>query len=280
MALPTIVAVLGLGIFPLIYSLTLSFRRWDLQLPGRPFVGLDNYREALSDDRVWAAMKNTLLLSVGGVALECVLGLGLALLLIDELRGKRFVIPLLMLPVMMVPVVVALAWRLLWDAQYGPVNHFLGVVSGRDVGIRWLSQTDTALIAILVTDVWQWTPFMFLILLAGLASVNADLYDAAALDGAGWWSTLRDITLPALAPIIAVAVLFRWMDAFKLFDFVFMFTQGGPGTSTETISWYLYQLGLRLFRMGYAAALSYLIVIFLTVVATLYAALAMHEERA
>jgi multiple sugar transport system permease protein len=276
---PTVVAVLGIGIYPLLYSLTLSFRRWNLQDKTHPFVGLDNYSEALRDDRVWAALKNTLMLSVGGVAIELVLGLGLALVLIDELRGKRFIIPLLMLPVMMVPVVVALGWRLLWDANYGPVNYFLGLVTGRDVAIAWLSQTKPALIAILVTDVWQWTPFMFLILLAGLATVDPDLYDAASLDGAGWWRTLLDITLPAIAPVIAVAILFRWMDAFKLFDLVYMFTQGAPGTSTETVSWYVYQLGLKFFRMGYAAALSYLIVIFLAIVATLYAAILLREER-
>ncbi|MDP9366159.1 MAG: sugar ABC transporter permease, partial [Chloroflexota bacterium] len=279
MAAPAIVAILGLGLFPLVYSLALSFRRWDLQVPGRPWIGLDNYAAALGDDRVWAALRNTLLLSVGGVALQFVLGLGLALVLIDELRGKRFVIPLLMLPTMMVPVVVALGWRLLWDATYGPVNHLLGFLSGRDVQIAWFSQADTALVAILVTEVWQWTPFMFLILLAALAGVNADLYDAAALDGAGWWRTLRDITLPAIGPVVAVALLFRWMDAFKVFDLVYMFTQGGPGTSTETLSWYVYQLGFKFFRMGYAAALSYLVVVFLTVVATVYAARWLREER-
>ena len=116
MALPTIIAIAALGVYPLLYSLTLSFRRWDLQVPEQPFVGLQNYADALSDDRVWAALKNTLILSVGGVGLELLFGLGLALVLVDELRGKRFIIPLLMLPVMMVPVVVALTWRLLWDA--------------------------------------------------------------------------------------------------------------------------------------------------------------------
>jgi multiple sugar transport system permease protein len=279
MALPAILAIAGLGIFPLIYSLTLSFRRWDVQVPDRPFVGLANYAEALTDERAWAALGNTLLLSVGGVALELLLGLGLALVLIEELRGKRFIIPLLMLPVMTVPVVVALSWRLLWESQYGPINYFLGLLPGWDRQITWLSQTNTALVAILVTEVWQWTPFMFLILLAGLAGVNPDLYDAAALDGAGWWRTLRDITLPAIAPVLAVAILFRWMDAFKIFDFIWMFTQGGPGTSTESVSWYIYQLGLKFFRMGYAAAMSYLVVIFLSIVVTIYVGRVLREER-
>jgi multiple sugar transport system permease protein len=250
-----------------------------VQVPERPFVGFANYAEALTDERAWAALRNTLVLSVGGVTLEFLLGLGLALVLIDELRGKRFIIPLLMLPVMMVPVIVGLAWRLLWESQNGPINYFLGLIPGWDRQITWLTQPNTALVAILVTEVWQWTPFMFLILLAGLAGVNPDLYDAAALDGAGWWRTLRDITLPAIAPVLAVVILFRWMDAFKIFDFIWMFTQGGPGTSTESISWYVYQLGLKFFRMGYASAMSYLVVIFLTIVATVYVALALREER-
>ena len=280
MAAPTIIAILALGIFPLLYSLVLSFQRRDLQHPNEDqFVGLGNYAAALADARFWDSMTNTVLLVVGGVAIQFVLGLGLALVVVDELRGKRFIIPLLMLPVMMVPVVVALSWRLLWDSQFGAINHILSFILRRDVDVLWLTNKWTALFAILVTDVWQWTPFMFLILLAGLSSLNPELYEAAALDGAGWWQELREITLPGLAPVIAVAVIFRALDAFKIFDQIFMLTQGQPGTSTETISWYIYQVGYKFFSMGYAAAISYLLVIFLTVAATIYAALFLREER-
>jgi multiple sugar transport system permease protein len=280
MAAPTIAAILALGIFPLLYSLALSFQRRDLQHPNEDqFLGLGNYAAALTDARFWDSMINTVLLVVGGVALQFVLGLGLALVVVDELRGKRFIIPLLMLPVMMVPVVVALGWRILWDSQFGAINHILSFVLRRDVDILWLTNKWTALFAILVTDVWQWTPFMFLILLAGLSSLNPELYEAAALDGAGWWQELREITLPGLAPVIAVAIIFRALDAFKIFDQIFMLTQGQPGTSTETISWYIYQVGYKFFSMGYAAAISYLLVIFLTVAATIYAARFLREER-
>jgi multiple sugar transport system permease protein len=280
MASPTIGVILALGIFPLLYSLVLSFQRRDLQHPNEDqFVGLANYAAALVDPRVLSAMTNTLLLVVVGIAIQFVLGLGLALVVVDELRGKRFIIPLLMLPVMMVPVVVALGWRLLWDSQYGPINQILSIILRRDVDILWLTQKWPALFAILVTDVWQWTPFMFLILLAGLSSLNPELYEAAALDGAGWWEELREITLPGLAPVIAVAILFRALDAFKIFDQIFMLTQGQPGTSTETISWYIYQVGYKFFNMGYAAAVSYLLLIFLTVVATVYASRFLSEER-
>ena len=272
MALPAIVLLGGLGLFPLLYSLTLSFRRWDLQSRDKsyPFIGLDNYGDALRDDRVWAALQNTGVILVAAVAIEFVLGFLLATVFVGELRGKRLIIPILMLPVMVVPVVVGLTWRMLWDNQYGAINEVISRIMGREVTIVWLAETRTALAAMIVTDVWQWTPFMFLILLAGLTGLNPELYDAAALDGAGAWALMRDITLPGVSRIIAVAVLFRALDAFKFFDFVYMFTQGGPGTSTETISWYIYQLGFKFFRMGYAAAVSYLALILLTVVATLY----------
>jgi multiple sugar transport system permease protein len=279
MVVPTLIAILALSVFPLLYSLSLSFQRRDLQHPNDDqFLGLANYAAGLIDPRVHTAMFNTILLVVVGIALQFLIGLGLALVVVDELRGRRFFIPLLMLPVMMTPVVAALGWRILWDSQFGAVNHFLAFILRRDVDILWLTNRWTALFAILVTDVWQWTPFMFLILLAGLASLNPEYYEAAALDGAGWWQQLWAITLPGLAPVIAVAVIFRIMDAFKIFDQIFMLTQGQPGTSTETISWYIYQVGYKFFNMGYASAVSYLLLIFLSVVGTLYVSRFLREE--
>ncbi len=270
MVAPAVLLILGLGVYPLISAVALSFQKWELQSQERPFVGLANYREALSDGRVWGSLENTAIFVVCAVAIELVLGFGLALLLVGEFRGKRVILPLLMLPVMMVPVVVGLTWRTLWDNQYGAINAVLSAIAGEQVNILWLAQKNTAIAAMIVTDVWQWTPFMLLVLLAGLSAVNPDLYEAAALDGAGWWASLRDISLPGIAPVIAVAVLFRALDAFKIFDLVFMFTQGGPGTSTETASWYVYQLGFKFFRLGYASAVAWVIVIVLTVVCTIY----------
>ncbi|MDF2762116.1 MAG: transporter substrate-binding protein, partial [Thermomicrobiales bacterium] len=243
LVLPALLLILGLSIVPLIQSLTISFQRWDLQSQEHPFVGLQNYRDVLFDPRVWGAFQNTGIIVVGAVAAEFLLGLGLALLFAGEFTGKRFAMPILMLPVMVVPIVVGLTWRMLWDNQYGAINQTLSWIAGRDVNILWLAHRDTALFAMIVTDVWQWTPFMFLVLLAALSSVNPELYEAASLDGAGWWQALRDVSLPGIARVIAVAILFRALDAFKVFDLVYMFTQGGPGTSTESISWYIYQLG-------------------------------------
>jgi multiple sugar transport system permease protein len=272
LALPAILIVLALAVYPLVYSLWLAFHQWDLQTPGHPFVGLDNFRDALQDDRVWMALKNTGVIVVVGIFFEFLLGLGLALLLVDTVHIRRILLPIVMLPVTMVPIVVGLTWRMMWDNQYGVVNALLRIPFGDDLNIIWLGQTRTAIIAMIVTQVWQWTPFMFLIMLAALSSVNPDLYEASSLDGAGWWRQLLDITLPAIKPIVAVAILFRALDAFKIFDLVYMFTQGGPGTSTETISWYIYQVGFKFFRMGYGSAISYLTLILLSILATLYVA--------
>ena len=263
---------------PLVRALTLSFQRWELQSPEQPWVGLANYGEALRDARVWASLQHTLVIVVFAVTLELLLGFGLALLLSGDFPGKRVILPAMMLPVMMVPVVVGLTWRTLWDNQYGPINAVIGRIIGHPPNIVWLANQKTALAAIIVTDVWQWTPFMLLILLAGLTGVNPELYEAAALDGAGWWASLRDISLPGIAPVVAVAVLFRGLDAFKIFDLVFMFTQGGPGTSTETVSWYIYQLGFKFFRLSYASAVSFLILILLSVACTLYVGLFLRER--
>jgi multiple sugar transport system permease protein len=297
MVLPTVLLIVALGLYPLLYSLRLAFYSWNLQPPQKGFNGLDNFRDALSDGRVWGALQNTLLIVVVGIALEFLIGFGLALLLVDATTLRRFVLPVFLLPVMMVPIVVGLTWRMLWDNQFGAINTILRKLFDHDlrlslfgnswqildkepINIVWLGQTNTAKFAMIVTQVWQWTPFMFLILLAALSSVNQELYEAAALDGAGWFRSLWDITLPGISHIVVVALLFRALDAFKIFDLVYMFTQGGPGNSTESISWYIYELGFKFFRMGYASAISYLVLIMLSIAATLYVAAFLREETA
>ena len=277
LVLPALLLILALGVYPLLYSLYLALHQWDLQTPTTPFIGLDNFRTAIRDDRLWSALKNTWVIVIAGIAVEFLLGLILALILVDSPRLKRVVVPIFILPVMMVPIVVGLTWRMLWDNQYGAINHILRMFFGNDLNIVWLGQTNTAIIAMIVTQIWQWTPFMFVVLLAAISAVSPDLYEAASLDGASWWQTLKDITLPSIRHIIAVAILFRALDAFKIFDLVYMFTQGGPGTTTETASWYIYRLGFQFFRMGYASAISYLVVIMLSIVATIYVAAFIRE---
>lgn len=267
--LPCVIMILGIGIFPLLYSLGISFLQWDLQRPGQRFIFLKNYGDVLTDERMWGALSNTLIIIVIAVIVELLLGLGLAQILSGRLPGKDYLIPLMLLPVVMAPIIVGYTWRMLWDTQYGPINQVLGWLLQRPVEIVWLANPRTVYPAILVTEIWQWTPFMFLILLAGLTTVNPELLEAAALDGASGWQIFQYITLPLIQPIIVLAVLFRGLDVFKLFDIIFALTGGGPGTQTETVSLYVYILGFKNFRLGYTAAMSFLLLIIVSIAITI-----------
>ena len=267
--LPSVVLILGISIFPLLYSLGISFLQWDLQRPGQRFIFLKNYTDALTDQRMWEALGHTMIFVVVAVVLELLLGLGLAQTLIGHLPGKQFIMPLFILPVVIAPLVIGYTWRMLWDTQYGPINQVLGWILQRPVELVWLANPTTVYPAILISEIWQWTPFMFLILLAGLTAINPELHEAAAIDGASNWQIFRHITLPLIQPIMVLAILFRALDVFKLFDIVFALTRGGPGSQTETISMYIYTLGFKNFRLGYTAAVSYLLVIIVSVVITI-----------
>lgn len=267
--LPTVLMILGLSLFPLVYSLWVSFLQWDLQRPQTRFIWFQNYIDVLRDTRMWEALEHTLFIIVVAVLAELLLGLLLALALSGELPGKRLIMPLLLLPVVIAPLIVGYTWRMLWDTQYGPINQVLGWITGQPVELVWLINPRTVYPAILITEIWQWTPFMFLILLAGLAAVNPELYEAAAMDGASTWSIFAHITLPLVWPVMALAILFRSLDVFKIFDIIFSLTGGGPGTMTETASLYVYILGFKNFRLGYTAAMSYVLIIIVSIAITL-----------
>ena len=267
MVLPCIVLILLLTIFPLLYSLGVSFFLWEVQIPGHPFVGLANYAELIHDATFWGSLQATAIIAGCAVLAELVLGMALALALAGKVRGKALVVPLLILPLTMMPIVVGETWRILWDPSYGPVDQILSVLSGRHVGLVWLSDPHLVFPAIIITDMWQWTPFVFLILLAGLSAINAELYEAAAMDGASAWKKLVYVTLPLLRPILLLAILFRLIDAIKIFDIVYALTQGGPGTETLTASYFVYQAGQQFFRYSYAAAASYVLLFFVTIIA-------------
>ena len=266
MVAPSMALMLAVGIFPLVFSLGISFIRWEPKIPGRPFVGFANFRDILTSIEYWTAMRTTAIIVSSGVTIEFFFGLGLALLLVGKLRGKRLFMALLMLPVMMVPIVVGYTWRILWHPGYGPINQILGWFAGHRVTISWLTNTKTAFVALIVTEFWQWTPFMFLVLLAGLTSVNPELAEAAAIDGASRWQAFWRVTIPVIRPVIMVAILIRTIEALKIFDIVFITTHGGPGLSTQSIAFYLYRTGARYFRMSHTAAGSW---VFLVIVAVI-----------
>jgi multiple sugar transport system permease protein len=269
MVLPAVAVLLAVTIYPLVYSLRESFYRLELSFsPVAQWVGLDNYVHAFTEDpRFWPAMGRSLYLVGLGVGIELVLGFGLALVLnrLGPLRTPMTA--LLLIPVMIAPVAVAVEGVVIFNNSWGPLNYLLS-----EIGINgpvWLGDRSVALNAILLADVWQWTPFVAIILAAGLRTLPEEQYEAAEVDGAGRWQLFRTMTLPLLQPLIIVTVLIRAMDIFKTFDTIYVMTSGGPGSATETASFYTYLQGLQFFSFGYAAAISYIQLIIITIVATL-----------
>jgi multiple sugar transport system permease protein len=260
--LPTIVFLIVFNIFPLIYSLGFSFTEYRASL-NKPaeFVGLQNYMELLADPKIWQNFTITALYVVVSVAGQMVVGFGLALLLNRPFPLKGLVTTLLMLPMMLSPAVVGLFWRLLYDPSWGPVNHvlFLGK-------FEWLSHPTTALFAVAITDIWMWAPFVMLLSLAGLSAVPKHLYEAAAIDRASSWYAFRRITLPLVAPILLIALIFRTMEAFKAFDLPFVMSTA----SVETVSIVLYQMAFQSWDTGKASALAYIVLIVVLCITNIY----------
>jgi len=263
---PCIVIILLVTIFPTIYSLGLSFTKWEISLPDHPFIGFGNYAALFKDVRFRHSLVITAVVVIVGVGTEMVLGFGLGQILSVKMKGKRIFVAAMFLPVMAMPVVVGYTWRLLWDAMYGPINQIIGWVIGRPFHYTWLANTATAIFSILVTEIWQWTPFMFLVYLSGVVSLDPEVFEAADIDGASGWKKLRYLALPLLKPIIIVALLIRGLDALKFFDVIFTLTGGAPGNSTETISFYIYKTGYQFFRLGHGSAASFVLLIALIII--------------
>jgi len=266
---PAILLILVVTLYPLGYSIWVSFVNYDFQIPGHAWVGLDNFKTVVEDPIARLALLHTAVIAGAAVALETVLGLGLALAMLRPFRGRRILMTIFVLPLFMSSVVVGQFWNLLLTRPFGPVDYLLGKIVGHDVAISWITDRPWNYIAIVLADAWQWTPFMFVILLAGLTSISDDLYEAAELDGARPRQTFFFVTMPLLVPVLLLAVTFRLLDAVKIFDVVFVLTGGGPGTDTYTASYYLYQEGFQLFHLGQGTAGSWLFLIIIAIVATL-----------
>jgi multiple sugar transport system permease protein len=257
---PAAVLILALTIYPLVYSVWVAFVNFDFQIPGHAFVGLQNFEHVVEDPIARRSLLITALLSVSSVVLEFLLGLGLAMAMTKTFRGRGVIMLILIVPLFVSPVVVGQIWSLILQRPYGPFDYLVTQLFG-PTEISWLTGNPWKYISLIVADIWQWTPFMFVILLAGLTSVSPELYEAAELDGVSRWQTFWNITLPQIAPLILIAVTFRFLDAIKLFDIIFIMTGGGPGTSTYTTSFYLYQTGFQHFHLGQATAGSWLFLI-------------------
>lgn len=253
---PTILVFLVITIFPLVYSVTLSLHSWRLGSP-QPwsFVGLSNFRQAFTiDPYFWTTARVTAIYISVSVVAQLVIGLGVALLLNRQFFGIGLLRTMFLLPTMMTPVVVGVTWRIMYNPDLGFINQILRFI-GQDA-VNWLGSASVALWAVIAVEVWQWTPFIALIILAGLRSLPVDPFEAALIDGASAWQMFVHIVLPLIKPFVMVALLVRTMDAFKAYDLVFILTEGGPGLSTEILSFYAYRTGFNFFQMGYASALA------------------------
>jgi multiple sugar transport system permease protein len=239
--LPGLVFLFAIDFVPLIYSAWISFYEWWLLRPRNiRFVGLGNYFQLATDPEFGRAVVVTTLFTVGAVAVEFLAGLGLALLFAQPIPFLRPLRVLLLLPLFIVPVVGATMWRVIFHPELGVLNYYLNLAGfGRPA---WLGDPTLALVSITLVDAWRTIPFMFLVLYAGLEMQPAELYEAAAVDGASRWQSFRHITVPLLTYIMLVALLIRGMDAFREFDIIFVLTQGGPGTATQTIQMLNYQV--------------------------------------
>ncbi len=260
-------------VFALIPSLTailFAFSHIQLARGGmqRTFIGFENFARAFDDPLVRQSAGITLRWALTVTAVEVLLGLGLALLLAHGVRGRGVFTSLLIIPIIMPPVAVSLMWYFMYDYSFGIFNYLLNLVGIPSV--RWLSDPDIALNAMMAVDVWQATPFAFLLLYAAILSLPRDPYEAAAIDGAGRWHVFRTVTLPLLLPVLAVVTLLRLIDAARIFDKIFVMTRGGPGSSAYTTTLTIYVEGFNKYDFGYASAISFLFQIVLVIIATVY----------
>lgn len=266
---PTLIVLAFLGLFPFVYALRLASSNIILIKPYLPkiFMGLDQYKDLVQDPKFINALKVTIIFTVEAVFIQFWSGLGLALLFKRKIRGKSVFRICLLVPMVLTPVVVGLMWRFLLYPHAGLVTYYTAKVA-EFFGFtppQWLANPRLALQTLIWIDIWEWTPFMFLILHAGLSSIPSEPYEAAKMDGASTWYTFRTITLPLLKPSILIALLIRTMDAFRTFDTIFVLTEGGPGNSTETLNIFLTHLGFKFFYTSKAAALSLVMLVMIIV---------------
>lgn len=253
---PAVLIILLIGLFPIVYTAIVSFQNINMLEEDTSFSGLLNYERLLSDARFWQALGHTFLFLGVALPIELMLGLLLAFLFLERMPGRQVFVALLVLPVVISPIIAGAIWRLLLDNRFGPINQIIGWFAGQEMTILWTVNPSFAYPAILMAEIWQWTPFMFLLLLAALSNVDKSQLEAAEIDGAGFLVTFRKIILPAIRPVLAIAVLIRALDLFRLFDVVWALTKGGPGTMTETVSIYAYVQGFQQFETSYAAAMA------------------------
>jgi multiple sugar transport system permease protein len=265
---PMTAMLLALGVYPFLHAVWLSLHEWNRFTRAFDFVGLEQWAAALADARMWNALEVTVLYTIVCLAIQFVLGMAIALLLDDERRGYGFLRALMTLPLVVPPAVTGLMFLLMLDGQFGVLSFYMEAIGLIDSARPLLANPSTALLGVVLADVWQWTPFMVLIFLAGLRALPKEPFEAAAIDGASARQMFFRLTLPMMGRVIAVAMLIRGIDLFRIYDYIYVMTGGGPGTTTEVLSFY----AGRVFTTGnfsYAATLSLIVLIVLILSANL-----------
>ena len=282
--LPSLFVVLATAIWPLLQSFYLSFREWNLSRSrfSKPLWELgadgwgelgylfDNYRRAFEEDLMWNALKVTAIFTCSSVVLSIGLALGIALLLARGGPLRLTVRTLLILPFAMSPALIGVSWRFMFQPDFGLFKAFFDVLFPPLAKTDWLGDPTLALVVLVGSDVWHWTPYLTLVFIGGLANVPREAQEAAMIDGASGWQVFKDVTLPSMLPVVAVGIILKCIFSLKMFDQVFMLTNGGPGNATQTMAHYIYFHGFKYYNMGYASAVSYLLVIPMLVLTWMY----------
>jgi multiple sugar transport system permease protein len=250
---PTLFLLVLIGLYPTVYVFALSFSHYSPD--GLDWVGLQNYIRVLQSSRFWHGLYVTGWFSILSVGIQLFLGFIMALALQNvSARVRQIMTTIFLIPFMITPAIVAILWRLIYHARLGPVNYILSLLGIQ--GPEWVSSPIFTLPALVIADIWQWTPFMTILLLAGLQSLSREVYEAAYVDGATSWHAFRDMTLPLMKPFIFLAIFLRVIDSVKMFDLIYIISRGGPGDMSESIAYYTYVIGFKYFDLGLAAAMS------------------------
>jgi multiple sugar transport system permease protein len=266
MVYPTILVLALIVVFPMIFSMNVSVRGWDIRMKEHPFIGVQNFVRVLTNRDFFGAVSITGTMIVSELALELLLGMLVALALMNLPSARKVFQPLLLIPMMVMPVVIGYMGRLVFEVRSGPVNYFLNLLGFES--LKWHASAQLSLVTILILRLWQWTPFVTAVFLAGLLSLPLEPYDSAQVDGASPRQVFFLISLPMLRPVITLIVIMRALEILQTFDITYVLTLGGPGTSSMTMSLYTYLLGFRYWDVGQTAAAAWLLMIPLSLLVT------------
>jgi multiple sugar transport system permease protein len=268
LVLPTVIVLALVVIFPMIFSITVSLRDYDIRRPEHPFYGLKNYGDVLTDGEFYNAAAITGTMIAAELILEFGLGLALALALVNLPNARKIFQPILLVPMMVMPVVIGYMGRLVFEVRSGPINYFLNLLGMES--LSWHASPQLALVTILILRIWQWTPFVMAVMVAGLLSLPVEPFDSAQVDGASTWQIFIRITLPMLRPITMLIVIMRSLEILQTFDLIYVVTLGGPGSRTMTLSLLTYLIGFRYWNVGKASAVAWLLMIPLSILVTVF----------